>query len=406
MTENRKILILGAGIYQVPLIRTARRMGLHTVVVSIPGEYPGFALADQVYYEDTRDCEAVLKIAQKEKVSGICTSGTDVAVISMGYVCEKLGLKGISCAAAARVTDKALMKDAFFKEGVSAAESFRVFTAEEAREKAKKTGFPAVIKRVDSSGSRGIIIVSDESQVEAAFNGAISGSGKNYVLIETFLTGHEIGVDGFVRDGRIIFLAPHEKIMYHGEQASVPAGHAFPLETADTDEKEIAVQMQLAITALGLNDCPFNADVMIDGDRVSILEMGGRTGATCIPELISRYYGMDFYEKMIQNAMGGSPEFSCRSKHKPCMAKLLMSPEDGQITAIDHQRILKIREQGIEVQLDYPEGHAVEKMQNGTSRIGHIIADTKNKEEFAEIESLVNSCIFVNGRSLKELWEK
>ena len=45
-----KIMILGAGIYQVPLIETAKKMGLYTIVVSIPGNYPGFALADKVYY--------------------------------------------------------------------------------------------------------------------------------------------------------------------------------------------------------------------------------------------------------------------------------------------------------------------------------------------------------------------
>ena len=47
-------MILGAGIYQVPLIRTARRMGLYTIVVSIPGDYPGFALADKIYELNTR----------------------------------------------------------------------------------------------------------------------------------------------------------------------------------------------------------------------------------------------------------------------------------------------------------------------------------------------------------------
>ena len=51
----KKIMILGAGIYQVPLIETAKRMGLYTIVVSIPGNYPGFALADKVYYENTVD---------------------------------------------------------------------------------------------------------------------------------------------------------------------------------------------------------------------------------------------------------------------------------------------------------------------------------------------------------------
>ena len=38
----KKILILGAGIYQVPLIRTAKKLGLYTIVASIPGTYPGF----------------------------------------------------------------------------------------------------------------------------------------------------------------------------------------------------------------------------------------------------------------------------------------------------------------------------------------------------------------------------
>ena len=42
-----KIMILGAGVYQVPLIRRARERGLYTLAVSIPGNYPGFAWADR-----------------------------------------------------------------------------------------------------------------------------------------------------------------------------------------------------------------------------------------------------------------------------------------------------------------------------------------------------------------------
>ena len=59
-------MILGAGIYQVPLIETAKKMGLYTIVVSIPGNYPGFALADKVYYENTVDEDKVLEIAKNE----------------------------------------------------------------------------------------------------------------------------------------------------------------------------------------------------------------------------------------------------------------------------------------------------------------------------------------------------
>ena len=53
-------MILGASTYQVPLIRTARRMGLYTIVVSIPGDYPGFALADKIYELNTRDKDCLL----------------------------------------------------------------------------------------------------------------------------------------------------------------------------------------------------------------------------------------------------------------------------------------------------------------------------------------------------------
>ena len=101
----KKIMILGAGIYQVPLIRAAKEMGFFVIVVSIKGDYPGFALADKIYYINTTDREAVLKAAVSEKIDGICTTGTDVAVSSIGYVCEHMELSGISEKAADLVTD-------------------------------------------------------------------------------------------------------------------------------------------------------------------------------------------------------------------------------------------------------------------------------------------------------------
>lgn len=401
----KKLMILGAGIYQVPLIKKAKEMGLQTLVVSVPGEYPGFQYADRVFLLDTRDCEGIYQAARKEQIDGICTSGTDVAVVTIGYVCEKMGLPGIPREAARIVTDKALMKEAFQKKQVRAARYRKVFSAKEAEEAAQEIGFPVIVKRVDSSGSRGILKVSKREDVESAFREAVSGSRVPYVLVEEVLGGREIGVDGFVQDGKLVFLAPHEKFVYQGEKITVPMGHGFPLQEDVKTLEEISRQMQLAVEAAGMDQCPVNADVFVRDQKAWIVEIGGRTGATCIPELIGIHYGFDFYEKMIRNALGEPVSFEER-EHTPCMAKLLVSPRGGKITDIDHEGIRKIREEGVEVQLDYPVGHSVSAMENGTDRIGHVIARTKREEELDEVIQRVEKCIEIDHRTLEELWGK
>ena len=117
----KKLMIMGAGIYQVPLIKKAKEMGIYTIAVSIPGKYPGFAVADEVCHINTVDYDAVLKVAREKQVDGIVTAGTDVAVITIGKVCDELGLCGLSFEAAKIASDKMLMKECYEANGVRTA---------------------------------------------------------------------------------------------------------------------------------------------------------------------------------------------------------------------------------------------------------------------------------------------
>ena len=400
----KKMMILGAGIYQVPLIQCARRMGFETIVVSIPGVYPGFEIADRVLMIDTRDKEQVLRVAMAEQIDGICTTGTDVAVSSIGYVCDKMHLAGIPQHAAELLCDKARMKEAFLKGGVRCAQGRRVYSYPEAAACAKELGYPVAVKRVDSSGSRGITMVYEEKDLERAFEHARERSNQQYVLVERMLKGCEIGVDGYIRDHRIAFLAPHTKFVYRAEYSTVPVGHAFPCSLSAAVLDDIREQMQRALDAVGADNCCFNADVFIDGEKSYVIEVGGRCGATCIPELISVYYDFDYYEAMLLEASGTRAHFPEQEKGVPCMAKLMTSPVEGTITGIDASGLEEMKKSGIDVMIDHPVGAHVFAMSDGTDRIGHVLMKTDHEKTLDAAMSQARRCVMINGRNLEELW--
>lgn len=404
---QKKLLILGAGVYQVPLILKAKEMGLYTIAASYAGPYPGLAIADETWEIDTTDYRKLLKKAQETQIDGVCTTGTDVSVISVGYLCQELGLHGIPFTAASLATNKAAMKEAFLAGGVSTPSAFKVYSKEEALQAFTRMGVPVIAKAVDSSGSRGINRAETEAELMTAYDKAMEVTHKNYVLIETFITAHEIGVDGLVSGGKVQLLLPHDKFTHTSGSATLPEGHCFPYHCSDALMKRIKAETERAVKALGLDNCAFNSDVLVTEDSAYILEMGGRAGATCIPELISIYTGLDYYAYLIRIALGETVFIDSESiQNNPCMAKLLFSKKDGILSSIDTDTLSLLRTENVTVALDYPTGTSVSAVHNGTNRIGHVIAETDSLEEMNQIMSAVRRTIKIDGVDLEKLWNE
>ena len=366
-----KLLVLGAGIYQMPLLRAIREMGHKSVVCSIPGNYPGFAAADEAAYVDTTDQEAVLQLAKEKQVDGILTTGTDVAVRSIGYVCETLGLPGITYQAAQNVTDKFLMRQAMKDGGVRSPGFAQVHTAEEALHASEAIGWPVIFKCVDRSGSRGIMRVDGPEAVQQAFDYAFEETRRDYILVEKFLEGTEIGVDGYISAAGD-FLVPHAKLVYNNGSTCVPMGHVLPFEYPQEVVQDVLEQAALCARAVGLEESFVNLDVLLTADGAYVLEIGARGGATCIPELISAHTGVDYYRQMVLCALGQKPEFADAKPGPACVVRLLGSPRTGVLEAV---KLPEARPQGLlDLQLDYGPGEEVHAFRVGPDRIGQMIA--------------------------------
>ena len=377
----KKLMIMGAGIYQVPLIRKAREMGLWTIAVSIPGDYPGFECANEVCYINTVDQEAVLKAAREKNIDGIVTVGTDVAVITIGRVCDELKLRGLSLKAASIATDKLLMKECFEKAGVRTARFRKVMLDEDPMTKIEGLEFPLIVKTVDSSGSRGITRVDEPGQIKAAVESVRKVTRKPYYLIEEFIIGDDFGAQAFVSGGKIRFILPHGNYMFYGD-TGVPAGHYVPFAMSRKAKLDLENTVCRAIMAMGLDNCAVNCDLILRGEKTYVVELTGRSGATGLTELDSVYLGYDLYEKIILTALGEEPDFPLTVSGYAGAARLLRSEVSGTVVSVTDRN--GEDPDIVEIVLDYGPGSHVNKFRVGPDRIGQIIAKGRTLEQAQE----------------------
>ena len=383
----KKIMILGGGYYQLPLIKKSVEMGIHTIVCGIAGNYPGYKYATQWIDVDTFDKEAILEVAKKEAIDGILLCGSDACMPTIGYVCDHLNLLGPSELATINASNKSIMKACFKKYGVRTAEYKQISSLKEAEEFAKDFSFPVVLKVVDASGSRGVAIINNKDELHEQYPKVFSETKKDYLIIEEFVKGEEFGAQSFVRNGQLTFVMPHGDIVFHSD-TEVPVGHYAPYEREDIID-DVRNQLELCVKALGIDNTAINADFILKEGKVYVLEIGARAGATCLPELVSNYYGLDYYEYLLHQSIGDSFDF-IPSSCTPSLVETLVSKQTGFVESIEVGELPKEVES-----LDiYPKvGDRVTTFRNAFDRIGTLIMRGGSVQHLFSVSNMVKGNI-------------
>ena len=323
---GEKVLILGASRGQYGLYRACKRLGIEAIAASIPGNYPGFELADQICHVDITDPAAVVAVARELGVDGVATSCMDTGVDALGAVCDELGLPGLSVASATVCANKMMLKRRLVERGVPTARFVEAGDAEALDAALGDLGAPFVLKSRLSQGSAGVFITDDLAQARAWGLPVIEQEGS--CIVEEYLDGYEFGAQACVANGEILFVLPHGDLTYQA-QSPIPVGHYVPLD-ADGSIFEQAVDVsRQAIRALELDNCAVNIDIMCAGGKCYILELTGRAGANTLPEMVSAHFGIDYYEVVLMVALG-----------RPIPAELFANPTSktvlGKMMYLDH----------------------------------------------------------------------
>ncbi|WP_071460923.1 ATP-grasp domain-containing protein [Bacillus massilinigeriensis] len=383
MFDNKRLLILGAGRGQIGLIKTAKEMGIKTIVGTLPNNNPpGIAIADEVCHMDISNPDDVLTKSKELNLDGIATCCLDTGVTALGKSCDQLDFIGLSENAAELCQDKLKMKTALMENGVSTAKFFKVSTEEELSQCLQNLMLPVIIKATDLQGSKGIYIAHTEEEAYEGYRNTMHDTKRDYCIIEEFIEGWEYGAQSFIYNGEILFVLPHgdETFMSH---TAIPVGHYVPIECSEDILQQTEECIRNAIKALGLDNCAVNVDLIVKDEKVYIIELTGRVGANCLPELVSINYGINYYEMISAMAVGEDPRLIWEKRDKEPnvgLAKMLFSEkENGILKNIEYTGI--IDDDILEITFFIKPGDEVRAFESSNDCIGQVIVKGKTLEE-------------------------
>ena len=158
----KKIMIIGAGLNQLPIIQTAKNQGRYVLVVSPQGDYPGIGIADEWLECDIFDIDRIIEYGRERKIDGVLSDQSDMAAPIVAKIAEKLGLVGYGYENALYFTEKTKMRELYRKLGFNVPDFYKVDTYDEYIYAVNQMGYPFVIKPMDAFASRGISLVRGE----------------------------------------------------------------------------------------------------------------------------------------------------------------------------------------------------------------------------------------------------
>lgn len=379
----KKVMLLGGNYFQMTATKAAKRLGHYVISVDYLPDNPAHKFADEYHNISTVDKDAVLQLAQKLKIDGIVSYGSDVSAPTAAFVAEKLGLVTNPYHTVVTMTRKDLFRKALCKNGIRTPNVAEVESLEEAMDFFDKSDSSVMLKPLTGSGTKGVSRARNREELTAAFKEARKYSLYEKLLIEEFIQrkGYQIAGDAFVVDGKIRVFAIANEHFDKLCNPLVPIGESFPASLPNEMRIKARREIEAALQALGFKQGAVNLDFMIDEHgEIFIIELGPRNGGNLITDAIFLNNGVDLGEATIKCALG---EDMSDLKEKPMdkfvSSYIIHAIEDGIFDGISIDQSLKnkIRLQ----ELFIKKGQPVYKFQNASFGIGTMLLEFDSEEE-------------------------
>ncbi len=346
---NKTLLFVGGGLEAIPGVLRAQALGVHVVVADADPAAPCMALADDTLIASTYDIDSTVEQAARyhrevRPLDGVICIATDVP-LTVARVAAALGLPGIPVEAAERAADKLLMKDRFAQDGIPVPWYSPVDDAGHLQRLADQHGYPLVVKPVGSRGSRGVLRLTDEVDLDWAFAEALGHSPSQRVMVEEFLDGPQVSTESLVLDG-MAHTPGFADRNYEFRDSYAPYiienGGELPSELPPQTQDEVRAIVAAAAASLGISNGVVKGDVVVTDGVPHLIELAARLsgGYFCTHE-IPLNTGVDFVGSAIRLALGepvDPADLTPRFQH--FVSQRYLFPLPGRVVSVNgHQDV-------------------------------------------------------------------
>jgi len=375
---DRDFLILGGSHYQIPYINAARKLGYRTICFDMGYNPPAKSAADVFVQCNTSDKDRAVLLARNFEIAGVLAPATDIAVATKARIDQALDLSGPTVTAAEILTDKTGFRQ--YRDDAGAPGPAWMSIDAQSCPACLPLQPPFIVKPNRSSGGRGARRIESLMDFQSAWHSWDAPMRAAGALVETWLDGIELSLEGFLRDGKFWFA-----LITSRQTACTPfvatAGHRWPAELKADVASDVIATVEQICRQLGIVDGPVDADLIFT-THPELLELSPRPGGNCLSQMVGAVFGIDYPELVVRAALGERPQGPEPQPRVGAGAiDILNSPEPSTLHYRENLIRLQVEKLGIEMlEIDYATGTRVPAFHSGRDRLGAIVTTGRDQQ--------------------------
>ncbi|MGH2884795.1 MAG: ATP-grasp domain-containing protein [Solirubrobacteraceae bacterium] len=380
---DRLLLILPSATYRASdFLSAARELGVAVTVASERRAAMSAVMGERALTLRLSDpAHAAEQIAERgrETPFAAIVGVDDQGVMAAALGAERLGLPHNPPAAVARTRDKAAMRRALAQVGVPQPRFALLPRGADVAAVALDVGFPCVLKPLGLSGSRGVIRADDGEQARAtaerirAILAAADEPADAPLLLESYLPGEEVAIEGLLRGGRLEVLAVFDKPDPLEGPYFEETLYVTPSRLPAAVLAEVETVTARAADALGLREGPVHAELRVDVDHVSVLELAARSIGGLCSRALRFGAGVSLEQVILCHALGrGLDDVARESTASGVM--MIPIPGAGVLGAVDGQEEARAVDGIAGLEITIARGRRVVPLPDGDRYLGFLFA--------------------------------